>query len=308
MQGSPVPINAGGSQSDAEMGEVDQNVARLPDSAAKRRGSLSTTSSLSPTPDVISRPPHVNISPYKPSAAGPLESESISQRAQADSTMPSNDSDALLAANSMSELGGTSPYGTRSRNRTGSSRPNYAEDREPDMDYEHTSNKKHYASNNTISTKLVDEKAQGHGGRRAASNPAGSANHKATGNSTVFRDYIPGMSSFSVNVNHDTGGPQPAKKRKTHGSNGQKAVQGGSGYTQAAEVRPQYASSLVKHLRSNNVYSFENSKGCLKNGKLQADDGTSFELNGMSNLFSRYVVGSLLIDIRSCLSCLRASG
>ena len=308
MQGSPVPTNARGSPSDAEMGDVDHNVARLPDSATKRRGSLSTTSSLSPTPDVISRPPHVNISPYKPSTATSLDSESISQRAQAGSTMPINDSDAL-ATNNIGELGGPSPYGTRSRNRTGSSRPNYAEDREPEVDYELTSNKKYHASNNTISTKVVDEKPPGLGGRRAASNPAGSNGHKVTNNATALRDHIPGMSSFSLNVNHDTGGSQPAKKRKTHGGNGQKAMQAGLGYTQALDFRPQYASPLVNHQRSNNVYSFESSKACLRNGKLHADDGTTFEPNGMPNLvFQICCYSSLLTIHRSRLFCLRASG
>ena len=303
-----MPINDGGSPSDVEMGDADRHVARLPDSAAKRRRSLSTTSSLSPTPDVISRPPHVNISPYKPSTAASLESESSNQKTQAGSAIPSNDSDTLLAANSMSEVGGPSPYGTRSRNRIGSSRPNYAEDREPEIEYEVTSNKKHHASNNTISAKMVEEKAPGQGGRRAASNPAGSNGHKATGNSAIPRDHIPGMSSFSVNVSHDNGGSQPAKKRKTHGAHGQKAAQGGPGYTQASEFRPQYASPLVNYLRSNNVYSFENSKGCLRSGKLQADDGTSFELNGMPSSIFPIQYGSILILHRSCIPCLRASG
>ena len=284
MADLPVPDNADRLLSDAQMGDADQIISRPSPSVAKRRGSLSTTSSLSPTPDVISRPPHVNISPYKASTSGPSEPESMGKREQASSTMPHNDSDASLATNHAGELGGPSPYGTRSRNRTGSSRPNYAEDREPDMDYELSSSKKNAALTNALSTKALNEKQSSHGGRRSASNTAGSASQKSIGNSAPPKDYIPGMSSFSVNMNLDVGGSQPSKKRKTMGVNGQKGTQGEHGYTQASHRKSHITTPTVHVPRSSNVYSFENSQGYLRNGKLQADDGTIFELNGMPAL------------------------
>ena len=289
MADTPMTDDADRPLSDAQTGDGDQTTARLPTSATKRRGSLSTTSSLSPTPDVISRPPHVNISPYKTYTSGPSESESTSKREQASSSMPHINSDAPLAANTVGEFG-PSPYGTRSRNRTGSSRPNYAEDREPDMDYELTSSKKNVMSADTTSTKMLDEKPHSHGGRRTTLNNTGPVGHKSTGNPAPIKDYIPGMSSFSVNPNLDAGGSQPSKKRKTMGGNTQKSSQGGQNCNPTSQRKSEAARPLVTIPRSSNVYSFDHSQAYLRDGRLHADDGTDFGLNGIpSSILSRFL-------------------
>ena len=186
------------------------------------------------------------------------------------------------------ESNGPSPYGTRSRNRAGNSRPNYAEDRESEMDYEWTSGKKAQGSSALNTTQAVDnEKAITGHGRRAAN---GITNGKpAPGTATNSKEHIPGTSTFSVNAENGS----QSKKRKAPGN----------GNTPAASVaQPLVSTSSRKaahHIpasscatRETNMVSFEGSRGYLNHGYLIADDKTRFKVNGMCAQYSVLLLAS----------------
>ncbi|KJF61048.1 PHD finger and BAH domain-containing protein [Coccidioides immitis RS] len=164
------------------------------------------------------------------------------------------------------------PYGTRSRNRVGVPRPNYAEDRDLDIDLEPVSNskpttsKKAASASHTTSRTSPAASIEKNGGvsTRGTRNAAG--NHLST-----TKEAIPGTSTFSANPNATNG----SKKRKQPGSN--TTVQGSSTPTSTSATSRKFivpASKLPEMAAPTNMMTFNNSKGCLKNGKLKADDGT----------------------------------
>ena len=90
---------------------------------------------------------------------------------------------------------------------------------------------------------------------------------------------IPGTSTFSAIPNANT-----SKKRKaTHGSSGS---QGNLVQTAQAQTVSRRANTLVgaREARETNMYTFDKTKAKLKSGKLIADDGTEFCVNGKFHL------------------------
>jgi hypothetical protein len=181
--------------------------------------------------------------------------------------------------------GTASPYGTRSRNRAGASRPNYAEDREMEMDFEAQPAPKEEDFRKVVRS----------GDLRSASVPECAAPtniiRKAPGNQTDYnnsghimsKDHIPGTSTFSANpaanisTHHSkkrkaTGQPAPANATAQLSNNSQSS---------GSQVTTRGASTLTQiGFRESNMLSFENCAGRLTDGKLVADDGTTLGLNG----------------------------
>ncbi|CAP69373.1 uncharacterized protein PODANS_1_10370 [Podospora anserina S mat+] len=92
-------------------------------------GPVSSTSTDHPPPPTMSNLPNSSRS-----------SSSTASTTKSESPQPMEKSSASAAAKDAGEK--ASPYGTRSRNRTGAARPNYAEDRDIDMElFEHTNKK-----------------------------------------------------------------------------------------------------------------------------------------------------------------------
>ena len=234
--------------------------------------------------DVKDEPPSVtlpnNDTPGSPTASSsPSTSQTGSKPGpsvkgtQASQTMVQSTSSSPSAqAPSSNEQAGPSPYGTRSRNRTGSSRPNYAEDRELEMDYEWGSSRR-AASTTSNGLQAIDtDKASGPSGKRPTPHAAPTPANKGAASMTVTKD-LPGMSTFSVNS--DANAPQ-SKKRKMAGS-----TTSVHHATSASNRKSSYTmSSAVNNTRESNMFSFEISQGYLKNSKLEADDGTLFSVNG----------------------------
>ena len=218
-----------------------------------------------------------------PTAQDPSTSTGASVMSEAQEASDNAQSSSSLSAAQLqhsSEMSGPSPYGTRSRNRTGSTRPNYAEDKEVDMDFEWSSNKK---TNTPItnSAQQVDSdnnKSSGPGTRRSTGN-AGLITSKTGGaGSTAPKESIPGMSTFSVNSDSNATVPQ-GKKRKAPGGN--MSALGVSGHSSShGPGRKSHASTSTSNARESNMYSFDRSQGYLKHGKLKADDDTTFSING----------------------------
>ena len=156
-------------------------------------------------------------------------------------------------------------YGTRSRNRTGNARPNYAEDQEMDIDY---------SSAATTATK----KKQAADGMQVLQ---GAAEAKRAHD---FNRLVSG----SVNGTHaDSPGPKestPAssgnpKKRKAGAAPASTQTPPVSNSPAPANARKPAAASSTA--RETNIMTFTKHKSCLnKKGELVADDGTKFAVNG----------------------------
>ncbi|KAH0544478.1 hypothetical protein FGG08_001376 [Glutinoglossum americanum] len=170
-----------------------------------------------------------------------------------------------------------SPYGTRSRNRTTASRPNYAEDKESEMDYEYTSK-----TAPTIDPPSTDSgRPSGVSTRRASAVANGATAMAATNSSgsASSKDHIPGTSSFSANPSTNTG-PSQSKKRKATGSvNAAPSPNGPATSSHAMTRKASTVAASAGGARESNMFTFENCQGYLKNGKLKADDGTLLALN-----------------------------
>lgn len=197
------------------------------------------------------------------------------------SSMPSDQQ-----ANNSMDATGASPYGTRSRNRTGNPRINYAEDREPEMDYEWSTKKPHAGSGpsipNTAQSGNGDKPSAANTRRSSTTAPIAPPTNNKTTLPTVQKDYIPGMSSFSVNPEPNTAPPAPSRKRKAPG-NGPSTSHTSSTVTQTPVPGISRRTAGVpnpKASRETNLMTFESCQGYLKNGKLKADDGTVLAVNG----------------------------
>lgn len=210
--------------------------------------------------------------------AGVAEGATNEQRTLASEPMTASTSTSSLLSIKDPEI--AAPYGTRStRNRGGASRPNYAEDREMEMDFEY------HASAKDADGK---KKAQ-HGDANAPSDPSLHYGRRAggevifNGTTTMSKEHIPGTSTFSANPSPS--GPPPSKKRKAVPAAAstqanipiaQNGIAHGNTSTRGAYVAAQASSGI----RDTNMLSFEGCGARLKNGKLVADDGTILEVNG----------------------------
>lgn len=193
-----------------------------------------------------------------------------------------------MSASSAADPSGSSPYGTRSRNRTGNARPNYAEDREmEEFDWHSTKKSTNSGASPAGSLPQVAEsdKSVGVSTRRSSNATLGAANGKA-GPSYPSKDSIPGMSTFSLGADGSAAAhPPPSKKRKAPGTNGNSAsaTSGLGNPSSNAHSRRQISTHSTIDPRQTNMLSFDNCQGYLKNGRLNADDGTSLGINGMLN-------------------------
>ncbi len=249
----------------------------------------------------VNRPSSVlpNSEPFNTKSPPPAtklgESTVKRQHSESQPMTASSSSSSLLPdqqANSAADTNGASPYGTRSRNRGGTSRPNYAEDREPDMDYESASGRKaQAASGSAISaaSQMGDNDPSSGSNTRRSSNAAlnGSALGAKLVSSNAPKDHIPGMSSFSLNPEAGAGVPAvpTSRKRKAPGSAPTTAhVTPAPTQTVTSGVSRRTGTSAAFHSgRTTNLMTFEVCQGYLKNGKLKADDGTVLSLNGNYN-------------------------
>lgn len=216
----------------------------------------------------------------------------IASQPMAVTTSSSSTSDRSAREVTSAVMATASPYGTRSRNRTGGTRPNYAEDRDVETDYElngvveHTVQKpksqpnEKKASNNT----QASERAfTGVSTRRASAALEHGATAKSTSTvtSASAKEPIPGTLTFSANPR--AGSPPPKKRKvaggeKTSTSHSANAVSGGQTSTRKASA----AVGTAITAKSSNMLTFENSQKYLKHGKLKADDGTTLRVNGTS--------------------------
>lgn len=288
---------AEGSEDDLTHKPHSQPASRCsPSSLAARTNDEPTTATLHSNSSV-NLPPQKNESSQR---ALTLESQPMTKTSSS-SSVPSG-----MAVNT-ADNAGPSPYGTRSRNKAGNARPNYAEDREMDVESDWAAAKKSQASAGAGSSGQAlagdSDKSTGVNTRRSSNTtPASAAANKAgpTGNA---KDGIPGMSSFSLNAEaHASPIPATSKKRKAPGGGVAASTashNSGQATSHGASRRAATAVSSARY-RETNMLTFENSQGYLKDGKLKADDGTNLSINGESG--GCHVRGCHVTGSASCVS------
>lgn len=177
------------------------------------------------------------------------------------------------------------PYGTRSRNRNGGSRPNYAEDRDME-DFEATGSTFKNGSlrgpppaapNEELPSTSDNDRSAGVSTRRTHV----TGNGTPTSNGINCFTAIPGTSTFSANPNAVQAALLPSKKRKqpdattTTPTNGV-SVSAGSQTSTRRNGGTVASSGAVS---DTNMMSFDTCQKYLKNGKLKADDGTTLGID-----------------------------
>lgn len=230
----------------------------------------------------------------------PLESQPMTATS-------SSSSDPSVKAAASSDANAPSPYGTRSRNRTGAARPNYAEDRETEMDYDYTGPSKRQSLLSTTSIANAQssgsDRPSGVSTRRASGANGTAAATNGTTASIAHKDYIPGLSTFSANPNISVAPQTASKKRKAPGGAPVSiSNHTGSSASIGSQTTTRRASTAVNASggsRETNMLSFEYCQGYLKNGKLKADDGTLLSVNGMCSFNQLSVKMSPLVKPRS---------
>ena len=218
-----------------------------------------------------------------------------------------NGSIAQPAASKETGSGTASPYGTRSRNRTGASRPNYAEDKDLDVEMfepDRQISKKAGSANASQGAAAAPRPSNGGSSSSRKPLPTESNNnntHHADGPVSVTKEQKSTASSTatanSTPAGTTTGAPntptpsttQPSRKRKAAAAS-QASTPSASHVQQASSNGPtavvQKRPAVVSHngngigYSETNMLTFENCAGKPKDGKMIADDGTVLEVNG----------------------------
>lgn len=200
------------------------------------------------------------------------------------------DSDSAQPSRKDSEEAAAAPYGTRSRNRPGRSRINYAEDAEMDFEMTASAPTNGNASDPPSRGSVAAENGQpsGASGKKGAgagqgSAPWGNSGPNPKDNQPILS--ISGSSATTPTTQSNTA--QPATKRRKNAAKdatnsshanaappNQVAKRGAQAQVQAAATAP--------YTRESNMMTFEFSAAKLKNGHLEADDGQIVSVNGKS--------------------------
>lgn len=172
------------------------------------------------------------------------------------------------------------PYGTRSRNR-GNPRPNYAEDKEPGVEFELA---KEVGPNQRKIAKAPKASDSSNSPPDAAKSTNGprKVERDAELNGTVQHSHnqpIPGTSTFSARPVGNAAASLPSKKRKAHQPQAQDPPQPAPA-APAVTRKASMATHTANVIQDSNMMSFDHCRSRLRDGKLISDDGTVLEANG----------------------------
>ena len=262
----------------------------LPDAGQNRKQSNSHT----PSPPSTSQHPK------------PINTKDSNGNAGNSQTMTKSTSSASALA-SKESMAGPSPYGTRSRNR-GQARPNYAEDKDMDIEmYDAYPDKKDEEAKKTsrqpaaVTNGATDAaKPTGSASRKSAAQDDGKAgNSHATGNGA--KDSHANGSTNATGAGTTTSSNSKKRKAPTQSStsNAHKeshvpTISASAPTGSKRGASNQTVTSNGRGYRETNLLSFEKSKAFLKDGKLIADDGTELERNGKKHSLQRGISTLLL--------------
>ena len=279
--GSPANADSVQSKSDAHNDEVNDNNATEGTTPSKAPSKASSTRHSTPAASNSENQPPPQAS------ADATAALDVDQQPQ---DSKSTDSDSVQPSRKTSEEAAAAPYGTRSRNRPGRSRINYAEDTEMDFEMTAPASTNGNASDPPSRSSVAAESVQplGVSGKKGAGAGQGSApwgNSGPNPKDTQANLSISGSSATTPAAQTNTA--QPATKRR---KNAAKDVANG---TQASAAAPSQATkrgaqaqvqapAAVPYTRESNMMTFEFSGALLKDGHLQADDGQIVSVNGKS--------------------------
>jgi hypothetical protein len=181
-----------------------------------------------------------------------------------------------------------SSYGTRSRNRPGRSRPNYAEDTEMDFEMGAASTNGNMSNPSSRNSMAPDS---GHSssvsGKKSSASAQGTASWGNSGSNTKDNATnldISGTSTTAPPTQSSTPQPQPPTKRRknaaanaTNGSHATAAAPSQAGTKRGNHAMPVVAAHSA---RESNMMTFESTGAFLKDGHLEADDGQTLSVNG----------------------------
>ncbi|PYI15224.1 putative PHD finger and BAH domain protein [Aspergillus violaceofuscus CBS 115571] len=227
-----------------------------------------------PTPGLASR----TGSAESPTPQGAATGNDLQSQPHSIAATASPASEATLTATEPPSASTTpAPYGTRSRGRNAAPRPNYAEDRDIDMDLEiaqpapkSTKRTSGVAGHPVNGSKVEAEKVASSSSSRKSLTVTNGATPTAAPNPS-----IPGTSSFSAKPDEINGGSNSSRKRKQPASSTSTPTANGS----AAKKLFTAAPGASHHQPDTNMVSFEERGAYLEDGKLIADDGTTFAIN-----------------------------
>ena len=204
--------------------------------------------------------------------AEPPHSHPMTTTTSASSHLSNKDSSSHAAA-----------YGTRSRNRPGVPRPNYAEDVEMDFEVTHQANGAEHSSMDlsSHSPPATDSRQSPAPGAKRGT-PTTNGWNATNSNSSS----IPGTSLFSANPNARMPHSRKRKAADVQGTistHSQSPAPSAPAVTRRANAAATAATqaSPYSYVSDNNMFSFERCRASLnKQGKLVADDGTLFSVDG----------------------------
>ncbi|KAL2863884.1 DNA-binding E3 ubiquitin-protein ligase SNT2 [Aspergillus lucknowensis] len=161
------------------------------------------------------------------------------------------------------------PYGTRSRGRN-APRPNYAEDRDIDVDLEL---QQPYAKSSKRSGAIISNSTNG--SKTGEPNSRKSLTATSGYNSPAAKDGIPGTSSFLAKPDEANSSSSSSRKRKQPAS----STTPTSANENTSKKLFTAAPGAAQGLGDSNMVTFHDRGAYLKNGKITADDGTTFAVN-----------------------------
>jgi len=216
--------------------------------------------------------------------AGTTNEDKRTAESQPMTASNSASSDTSAKEATLNGAGAAVPYGTRSRNRTGTSRPNYAEDKELDADFDAPSSSKD--ANGRKAARVGDTGNAADTVRStnpARKIPVPEAEH-TLGIQSHYKEPIPGTSTFSSNPSAIGSSHHPKKRKVTSQTTTfqpQPHISASHPATpQAVTRRASLAAHVLTGFRDSNMLSFDNCAGRLSGNRLVADDGTVLEVNG----------------------------
>lgn len=168
---------------------------------------------------------------------------------------------------------GAVPYGTRSRNRTGNSRPNYAEDKDIEMD-----NYEYYDKKDTDATKKSSRiaAANGDSSRSGSQRKVASDDSKAVAAQNGSKD-TGSLASSNPQGGQNLAASAASRKRKAATAGQQTTAPSTGSQRRTGNSTP----SSTTNWPESNMLTFENCKGRPHKGQMIADDGTILAPNGM---------------------------
>lgn len=278
--GNPANAESVHSEGDAHKGEVNDNSTREGVAPSKSTSKASSTRNSTPA-----APTSENQQSPQPSTETTTAMDVDQQVKETRNT----DSDSAQPSRKDSEEAAAAPYGTRSRNRPGRSRINYAEDTEMDFELTAPASMNGNASGPSSRGSVVAESGQSSSvsGKKGAGAGQGSASWGNSGpNAKDSQANLSISGSSATTPAAQSNATQPATKRRknaakdaTNGTQTSAAAPSQSA-KRGAQAQAQAPAAAAPYTRESNMMTFEFSGALLKNGHLEADDGQIVSVNG----------------------------